>query len=135
MKINKHTIVILLITNLLLQVYCEGTTFTSNYKLTELSLKKGNKSQTQQNPSTPNANPSTPGVYLDAQGNFKKEEAKPLTQEELNKGDLQDVPIYYQTWIKYFKYTDQKQAEKPKHFFKNPSFELQTEIKTDSDKV
>jgi hypothetical protein len=128
MKISKQTIVILLIMNLFLQIHCEGITFTSNYKLTESSLKKAHKSQSSEIP-------STPGVFYDAQGKARKEEVKAITQEELNKADLPDTPIYYQTWIKYFKYRDEKTAEKPKHFFKNPSFQLQTEIKTDSDKV
>jgi hypothetical protein len=126
MKIKKQIIVILLISNLLLQVYCEGTTFSSNYKLTESSFKKGHKQDTQS---------STPGIFYDAEGKARKEEAKPLTQDELNKEDLKDVPIYYQTWIKYFKYQDEKTADKPKHFFKNPVFEKQDEVKTDSDKV
>jgi hypothetical protein len=128
MKIIKELIVLLLISNLLLQVYCEGTTFTSNYKLTESAFKKSHKNQEA-------APSSTPGVYYDTVSKARKDEAKPLTQDELNKDDLKDVPIYYQTWIKYFKYLDEKTAEKPKHFFKNPLFEKQTEIKTDSDKV
>jgi hypothetical protein len=78
-------------------------------------------------------NPS--GVSYDAQGNAKKDEMKKLTQEELNKGDLPDIPIYFQGWIKYFKYQDEVNAQKPKYFFKNSDFEKQSEVKTDSDKV
>lgn len=40
--------------------------------------------------------------------------------------DLPELPVYYQGWIKYFRYAEST-GEKPSKFFKNPAFEKQSE--------
>ena len=125
MKIKKLTLVFLIIFNLSLNVFCEKALSASNYKLTESSFKKAHK--TEQN--------DPPRGYLDANGKPIAAEQKVLTQEDLKADDLPDVPIYYQGWVKYFKYLDEKKAERPKHFFKNTEFAKQGEVKSDTDKV
>jgi hypothetical protein len=48
--------------------------------------------------------------------------------------DLPDLPIYYQGWLKYFKYVGANPNDRPKTFFKNNVFNTQV-VKTDKDDV
>jgi hypothetical protein len=118
MKFCKLILIAILATNLLISPL--STIMASNYKMTELSLKKAHVAQN--GPSNPKPIP-------------KNEELIKLTKEEISKEDLPDMPIYYQGWIKYFKYMDEVNAQKPKHFFKNTQFDKQIKEKTESDKV
>ena len=120
MKIGKFLILAILSANLFVNIF--SMQMSSNYRLRELLLKK-------------DPNTATQGVTYDEKGNAKKDELKKLSQEELNKDDLPDIPIYFQGWIKYFKFNDEVNAKKPKNFFKNTDFGKQSEVKTDSDKV
>jgi hypothetical protein len=142
MKIIRIPIVILLIATMLIQITCEGSKFKSNYKLTESALKKNHKAQETQPQVAiiPDQSPSlqnrTPGMPIENKFQLvnkppKKASLEPLNQIELNKNDIKDAQVYFQTWVKYFKYLDEKAAQKPKHFFKNPSFQEQGEIKPD----
>jgi hypothetical protein len=141
MKIIRIPIVILLLTTMFIQITCEGSRFKSNYKLTVSALKKNHKAQENQPQISiiPNQSPSlqnrTPGMPIEQEFQLvnkpPKKAIEPLTPIELSKNDIKDAPVYFQTWVKYFKYLDEKTAEKPKHFFKNPSFQEQGEIKSD----
>ena len=128
MKMKKHTLVLLILLNISIQVICEKALLKSNYKLTEASFKKRAK----------DSNDVQSIVQSGVDNSIKQAgtpQTKVLTQEDLQKEDLPEVPIYYQGWIKYFKYLDEKKAERPKHFFKNPDFSKQDEVKSDADDV
>jgi hypothetical protein len=51
-----------------------------------------------------------------------------------SKDDLPDLPIYFQGWVKYFKYMDQQTVDRPKTFFKNTQYSTQTPT-TEKDEV
>jgi len=125
---KKHTLVLLLLLNISIQVICEKALLTSNYKLTEASFKKRAKDSN-------DAQSIVQSAINKSIDEARKPQTQVLTQEDLQKDDLPDVPIYYQGWIKYFKYLDEKKAERPKHFFKNPDFSKQDEVKSDNDEV
>ena len=49
--------------------------------------------------------------------------------------DLPDMPIYYQSWVKYFHYQklENDTSKKPNFFFRNGSFKSQDSNKPDHD--
>jgi hypothetical protein len=67
-----------------------------------------------------------------AAGSMVSPSANPLTS--MGKDDVPDVPIYFQGWVKYFKYLDSTTTDRPKTFFKNTSFGGQIK-KEDKDEV
>lgn len=118
MKITKcfqKAFILLLMTCLLIK--CERmetiasfkSSFKSNYKLM----------QQKQAPTTM----APPVAGINAQ---PEESASSLIKKAGD--DLPDVPIYFQGWIKYFRYSENGQ-EKPSKFFKNSSFEKQLQAK------
>ena len=58
-----------------------------------------------------------------------------IAPKSLSAEDLPDVPIYFQTWIKYFNFRKKSPSEpskKPKYFFKNEAFGKQSLAKDDT---
>jgi hypothetical protein len=109
MKINtcfKRALIFLIAINIIShEVICEKmqtiASFKSNYKL----MKAHNKQV--KSVTTPTAN-SQP-----------EESASSLIKKAGE--DLPDVPIYFQGWVKYFRYAENGQ-ERPKKFFKNTAY-------------
>jgi hypothetical protein len=54
--------------------------------------------------------------------------------QQSTQDDLPDLPIYFQGWVKYFKYANENTSNRPKTFFKNNMFATQV-VKKDSDEV
>src|SRR4051812_9631788 len=93
--------------------------FKSNFQLGNMNSKKNNmrssstiqlKNKNKFDPSSPSFLNSTP-------------DSTPTASELIKKSgdDLPDQSVYYQRWIKYFRYMENGD-EKPNKFFKNLSF-------------
>jgi hypothetical protein len=113
-------------------VYSDCIGINSNLELL-LNLAKRHKINKMQE-SNKNENPDN-DVVIDKSVKAYKIDNPPTNQDAVKLNDIKDSAIYYQGWIKYFRFKDDKKTEKPKHFFKNSVFEKQAEVKTDIDKV
>jgi hypothetical protein len=113
----KHLMLFLIISNLFLGILTERmntiASFKSNYKL--MKGKNSNKKKTSSNDP----------LSLKLPDNNKTPE--PTAGELIKKAgdDLPDMPIYFQGWIKYFRYIENG-TEKPSKFFKNQVYEKQS---------
>ena len=56
-------------------------------------------------------------------------ETKEYAPKNLTAEDLPSIPVYFETWVKYFNFAknseDPQRKSKPKFFFKNGSFQTQ----------
>lgn len=135
----KHTMLLLVALNILMSVFTSKletiASFKSNYKLMKGRVQHRNEPAPtapapQANPQTPaqtpQANPQTPGQTQQTTHGApipKLDNAQPGSEKK-TADDLPDMPVYFQGWIKYFRYIENG-AEKPKMFFKNSAFEKQ----------
>jgi hypothetical protein len=115
-KLLKKISIFLLLLNFLFHeviITCErikiSSSFKSNYKLTK------NKDVAESENKTPTGTPP--------QSTYEPEETASSLIKKAGE-DLPDVPIYYQGWVKYFRYFANSE-EKPKTFFKNTFFAKQ----------
>ena len=117
-KLLKKIVFFILFLNFISQevrVSCEkikiNASFQSNYRLMKKKIDQNNNS-------TPNLTPpSSPAAPYEPE-----ETASSLIKKAGE--DLPDVPVYYQGWVKYFRYAENGE-EKPKMFFKNNAFAKQ----------
>ena len=131
LRLNQMLLVILAL-NMLTNVFTAKletiASFKSNYK-----LMKGRTRRT--DPATPPvaaaaapvSSASTPGVAPASQtfNSHPLSESFEMPGAEKKTGDdLPDIPIYFQGWVKYFRYIENG-GEKPKMFFKNSAFNKQ----------
>lgn len=120
MKIISKIGFILMITN-----YCLVMVFTASM---------GSLSTMKMNTKFNNFNKKTADMVKLTNNQDNLKAPKNLTADDLP----DDVPIYYQGWIKYFHYhrsPEENKSKKPKFFFKNEAFKNQNQGEEQSDQV
>ena len=124
----KHTMLLLVAINIFMSVFTSKletiASFKSNYKLMKGRVQHRNEPAA--TATAPQANPQTPAQTPQATHGApipKLDNAQPGSEKK-TADDLPDMPVYFQGWIKYFRYIENG-ADKPKMFFKNSAFEKQ----------
>jgi hypothetical protein len=140
MKINKTTLKLLTLFYIVIVVNSNHAAFStgSNYKIrtkkhhTSVDPVSPNPPTASTSPNTPTA-PNTPNTAAPSSPTTVTPTGTPI--EMASKDDLPDLPIYFQGWVKYFRYLDQQTTDRPKTFFNNTMYYSQPAGKTDKDEV
>ena len=129
MKINTKVLLILLLISLS-HIESTHSSFRASFGLMKKSNNRNLKSNTQMSTNTnAKTNHSSKGVitkFFAVSTSITKSKtvttkSGSTTSSTSRGGDIPDYNVYYDGWVKYLRYTDQK-VKKPKAFYKNTRY-------------